>query len=202
MNYQKIYDQIIERAKTRKLESYKERHHIIPKCIGGTNEKSNIVELTAREHFLCHWLLYEIYLGNRKLAMAFFMMCNIKDRNQKRYTPSSRIYQYAKNVSSLLHHSKLDKYKDIYRQRIIGKSNVTIYGEEKAIEISKKKSKSLLSTYEKDSTLSKRKSLSMKNKNKKSQKLFTCSGCGKIGGISTMKQKHLPICKLLNATNA
>jgi len=56
MNYQKIYDQIIERAKNRKLEGYKEKHHIIPKCLGGPDNKENLVELTAREHFLCHLL--------------------------------------------------------------------------------------------------------------------------------------------------
>jgi hypothetical protein len=99
MNYQKIYDQIIEKAKTRKLKGYKEKHHIIPRCIGGGNEKSNIVELTAREHFLCHWLLHEIHPTNSKLAFAFWAMCNQKNPNQKeRYIPSSRTYEYAKKL--------------------------------------------------------------------------------------------------------
>ena len=57
MNYQKIHDAIIERAKTRKLEGYKERHHIIPRCLGGTDDNENLVDLTAREHFIIH-LLY------------------------------------------------------------------------------------------------------------------------------------------------
>lgn len=34
-----------------------ERHHIIPKSIGGTNDTSNIAILTYREHFIAHWLL-------------------------------------------------------------------------------------------------------------------------------------------------
>jgi len=54
MNYKRIHDQIIERAKSRILEGYKERHHIIPKCMGGNNEKDNLVYLTAREHFIIH----------------------------------------------------------------------------------------------------------------------------------------------------
>jgi hypothetical protein len=58
MNYERIYNQIIERAKNRKLIGYKERHHIIPKCMGGNNNELNLVELTAREHFLCHWLIH------------------------------------------------------------------------------------------------------------------------------------------------
>lgn len=96
MNYKKIYDQIIERANNRVLNGYKEKHHIIPRCLGGGDEKSNIAELTAREHFLCHWLLHEIYPEDKKLLWAFNMMCTVKDRNQMRYTPSSRIVEYAK----------------------------------------------------------------------------------------------------------
>ena len=45
MNYKKIHDQIIERAKTRKLEGYKEKHHIIPRCMGGNDEPENLVQL-------------------------------------------------------------------------------------------------------------------------------------------------------------
>ena len=47
MNYQKIYDSIIERSKSRQLDCYREKHHIIPRCIGGGSEKSNIVELSG-----------------------------------------------------------------------------------------------------------------------------------------------------------
>ena len=57
MNYEKIYNQIIERAKNRVLEGYGEKHHIIPKCMGGKNNLDNLVNLTAREHFLSHWFV-------------------------------------------------------------------------------------------------------------------------------------------------
>ena len=74
MDYQKIYNQIVEKAKNRMLEGYKEKHHIIPKCLGGNNDKDNLVELTAREHFLCHMLLCEIYPKEYKLKHALFLM--------------------------------------------------------------------------------------------------------------------------------
>jgi hypothetical protein len=96
MDYQKIYNQIIERAQNRKLEGYKEKHHIIPKCLGGTNDKENLVELTAREHFLCHWLLYRIYPNNKKLLYSFWLMSTRKGRK----LTSSRAYQEAKVVFS------------------------------------------------------------------------------------------------------
>lgn len=98
MNYQKIYNQIIERAKNRILEGYKEKHHIIPKCLGGSNDKSNLVELTAREHFLCHMLLVEIYPKEPKLWYALWLMIIGKNRknNLLEYKLSSRTYEKIK----------------------------------------------------------------------------------------------------------
>ena len=72
MEYKKIYNQIVERAKNREIEGYTEEHHIIPKCMGGGDEKENLVKLTAKEHFLCHKLLCEIYPNNRDLCMLYF----------------------------------------------------------------------------------------------------------------------------------
>ena len=98
MDYQKIYNQIINRAKTRQLEGYVERHHIIPKCMGGI-DKDNIVRLTAREHFLCHLLLCEIYPDNTNLSRALFLMSTNKNKKQyQRYKVSSRMYEYLKQT--------------------------------------------------------------------------------------------------------
>jgi 5-methylcytosine-specific restriction endonuclease McrA len=52
--YTNWYNSIIDSARNRILEGYSENHHIIPKSLGGSNDKSNIVALTAREHFICH----------------------------------------------------------------------------------------------------------------------------------------------------
>lgn len=96
MNYQKIYLNIIEFRKNNPLElsCYGERHHIIPKCLGGTNVKNNIIRLSAREHFICHALLAEMYPPDTeewyKMNHAFKMMkCNSTD--QQRYF-NSRLY--------------------------------------------------------------------------------------------------------------
>jgi hypothetical protein len=93
MNYKRIYDQIIDRAKNRDLIGYREKHHIIPICIGGSNSKQNIVELTAREHFICHLILHKLNPENSKLFYAFSMML-INSKNQNRYVPNSRMYEY------------------------------------------------------------------------------------------------------------
>jgi 5-methylcytosine-specific restriction endonuclease McrA len=61
MNYKKIYERIIDRARSRDLLSYKERHHIIPRCLGGSDDISNLVDLTPEEHYVCHQLLVKIH---------------------------------------------------------------------------------------------------------------------------------------------
>jgi len=75
MNYNKIYQQIIERAKARQIDGYNEKHHILPRCLGGDDSRDNLVSLTAREHFIAHLLLVKIYNGNLKLVKAVAMMC-------------------------------------------------------------------------------------------------------------------------------
>lgn len=80
MNYSKIYDALICKAKTeirKKLKRtdpnfiYYENHHIIPKCLGGTNDRENMVLLTAREHLVAHWILTKIYPHERRIWFAF-----------------------------------------------------------------------------------------------------------------------------------
>ena len=60
MNYQKIYNKLINRAKNRNIMGYVEKHHIIPKCLGGEDCKTNLVNLTPEEHYLAHQLLVKI----------------------------------------------------------------------------------------------------------------------------------------------
>ena len=64
MNYEKLYQSLIQKRKTNpisKEDQYCECHHIIPKSEGGTDDKDNLVNLTAREHFIAHLLLAKIY---------------------------------------------------------------------------------------------------------------------------------------------
>lgn len=98
MNYKKIHDQIIERAKNRKKPScYCEKHHIIPKSLGGSNEKSNLVILTGREHFIIHWLLVKI-MPCPQMILAFHKMTQSAGKKTNRYV--SKSYQYARKYWS------------------------------------------------------------------------------------------------------
>lgn len=122
MNYQRIYDQIIERAKNRQLTGYKERHHIIPRCMGGTNEKSNLVYLTAREHFIVHKLLCEIYPEHHGLLKAYFAMAMLTLPNRSN-SLTSREYNYlriefSKSNTGPLNHFYGKKHTDETRTKM------------------------------------------------------------------------------------
>jgi hypothetical protein len=103
MNHQKIYEAIIKRAQSenrKKLRKknpnyvYYEKHHIFPRCLGGKDEESNLVLLTAKEHYISHELLVYIYNTNRKLALALMRMSG----NTEKYKVSARDYARAKEL--------------------------------------------------------------------------------------------------------
>ncbi len=98
MDYKKIHDSIIGRAKSRLLVGYKERHHILPKSMGGDNSKGNLVDLTAKEHYIIHRLLIKIYPNERKLVYAFWRMIN--DRKEQRYKASPKIYEQTRILAA------------------------------------------------------------------------------------------------------
>jgi len=74
MDYKKHYDLLIEKAKHRKLSEYKEKHHIIPRCMGGTDNKDNLVDLTPEEHYVAHQLLVKMHPNHQGLIWAALQM--------------------------------------------------------------------------------------------------------------------------------
>jgi hypothetical protein len=70
MNYQEHYDRLIQRGKTRTLECYTEKHHIVPRCLGGSDDKENFARLTPEEHYLAHQLLVKMNPGHLGLARS------------------------------------------------------------------------------------------------------------------------------------
>jgi hypothetical protein len=112
MNYQAIYDNLIKQAQAAKLDGYVEKHHIIPKSMGGTNEASNIVRLTARQHFVAHWLLFKIH-KTPSMAKAFRLMLDASN------LPRSKTYAIAKSVyaASMVGDNNLSKRPEV-RQKL------------------------------------------------------------------------------------
>lgn len=97
-----FYDQIIEGAQKNPPQGYSEVHHIIPRSLGGTNDQSNLVRLSARDHFQCHKLLIEMYDENsqehRKLVYAFHKMAFGKQSKGYEITPEE--YERIKVLNS------------------------------------------------------------------------------------------------------
>jgi hypothetical protein len=58
------YTNIIDGAKNREREGCVELHHIVPRSIGGSDTKDNLIYLTFREHFLAHWSKTRSGIGN------------------------------------------------------------------------------------------------------------------------------------------
>lgn len=103
--YTKWYYEIINRARTRKIQGYVEKHHIIPRTLGGSNSTDNIVRLTAREHFICHLLLTKM-LNNperHKMVYALHMLSNASNKLHQRYKPSSKLYEYERKLFVEIH---------------------------------------------------------------------------------------------------
>jgi len=82
MDYSRIYINLIERSFERLVSGYVERHHIIPRCMGGDNKPRNIAILTPEEHYTCHLLLAKIYPNNKSLIYAANMMGATRQHNK------------------------------------------------------------------------------------------------------------------------
>ena len=103
--YRRWYYEIIKHAQSlnriKSKSTYYEQHHIIPKSANGTNSKDNLVLLTPREHFICHWLLIKFTSGNVKIkmmyALSFFTTRNINSRQYAISVKYNSISKQGKN---------------------------------------------------------------------------------------------------------
>jgi hypothetical protein len=115
--YSRIYDAIIDSAHRRNFASrkqakkelgYVEKHHIVPKCIGGSDDSSNLIFLTAKEHFVCHHLLTKMFESvdiSRQMRFALNKMSR-KSSTQKRVNITARMFDkirkdFAADISSM-----------------------------------------------------------------------------------------------------
>jgi hypothetical protein len=121
MDYKKHYIQLIQSRinRTPINGEYYETHHIVPKCWGGSNKKENLISLTAREHYIAHWLLYRIRPDSNGVSFAFWKMTFPGGRNVEReYKISSRAYAEAKTAMSIAN-KKLNTGKKVKPEHLI-----------------------------------------------------------------------------------
>lgn len=216
MNYQGIYDSLVKKAQNRmNVEGYTEKHHVIPRALGGNDDSSNIVVFTGREHFIAHLLLAKIHGGS--MWHAAHMMSNMKRYTNRKYEKVRE--EHAKQVSlkhsgkvvseetrlkisenkersakisqSLKGRPKSEEHKEAYKQaRLAGGG--WIVSEEQKRKVSEKLSGQGNPMWGKTHNEEARKIISEANKQK-----VSCPHCGKTGGIAIMKRWHFDNCKVL-----
>ena len=198
--YTKWYNSIISKAQTRAIESYTEKHHILPRSLGGTNLPNNLVKLTGREHFICHWLLVKMVTGpaREKMIYAFRMMrVTSRDHSGNRYKTklTSRIFaKYRKEHFEI--HSKNMKGR-------ISPTKGKKFGPQ-SIELRLRNSQSNMGKNlgKEPGNKGKPQPDCIKNKKRKPKPIVTCPHCGSVGGKSAMARWHFDKCKSLIRTKS
>lgn len=139
MTYKEFIDNILEtRGRFNCGEEYHERHHIVPKCMGGTNEEENLIDLFAREHFEAHRLLALENLDNDSLILAWTMMAWAKNDNEQRYEVTAEEYEFAKIALSQIQ----SKLKSGCNNPMYGKTTIGNTGKKASAKTRKKMSDS------------------------------------------------------------
>lgn len=140
MNYKQHYKKLMERSKSRTLDGYVEKHHIVPKCLGGTDDSANIAILTPEEHFLAHQLLVKIYPKSTPLIKSALIMTT----HQNRQRANNKLFGWLRRRASL--HQKQWIAENGHPRGMLGKkhdvnnigyitSGLKKYSSEKRIEV-------------------------------------------------------------------
>lgn len=108
MNYKKIYAAFIADRflKQSSISGYFEKHHIVPRSLGGSDDPSNIINLIPEDHFFSHLLLAKIHGGKMWAPIAFMVGGQRKNwkpcKSRREYAWAVR--EMAKNVGGINSH--------------------------------------------------------------------------------------------------
>jgi hypothetical protein len=99
--YTRWYENLISSRRGRTLpgDMYVEKHHIIPRSLGGSDTVNNIIHLTAREHFIAHLLLVKIHSGKAGMKMAHALRRMLTGNKEYRYIPNSHTYAVIRTLA-------------------------------------------------------------------------------------------------------
>jgi len=152
--YERWYQELIETRKGRHIpeDVYSESHHIVPRCLGGSDDSINRIDLFPKEHFIAHLLLARIHSGRAGMQMAHALRRMLTGGRGQRYIPNSRTYQLVRTLAmekcsgknnpmwertGELHPS-FGKYDQIYtpehRARVSAKSKGRVWSEEHRVK--------------------------------------------------------------------
>lgn len=107
--YELYIQRILDSRKNIKDENeYQEKHHIVPKCMDGSNDKDNLIYLYAQEHYYAHKLLALENPENYGCVAAWHKMQNPVNANQqRRYVIEAEEYAQARKMFSKLHSERM-----------------------------------------------------------------------------------------------
>lgn len=183
-------------TKLNRLQDH-EKHHVVPICAGGSNDHTNLVFLTRREHFICHMLLVKFCLPEhlKSLRYALGMM-----RSRKKYV-SSHSYSFAKKQYVLAHiETRLgSRHSEETKQKIskahLGRKRTPEHCENTRLSQLGKK---LSEEHKKklgDATRGRKITYTITSKQKAPKPKVTCPHCGIIGGKPVLTRFHFDNCK-------
>jgi hypothetical protein len=218
--YTKWYFTIVHSAINRPISGYVEKHHIIPKSLGGSNDQSNLVSLTAREHFICHLLLLRMVTDiDHKRKMIYAAWQQSRSSKLKGGKVTSRIYeQLKKQLSELYTGRKRAPFSEQAKQNMktaaktrkkveysaerINKLKEMVQ-QSKGVSLSNEHKENIRAamagkSYEERYGIEKANELREKRRNQQLLRpTVTCPHCGKSGKGAFMNRYHFDNCKLL-----
>jgi hypothetical protein len=125
MDYQRIYAAFINdrMGKQPAAPEYSERHHIVPRALGGGDEAANMIRLTPEDHYFAHLLLAKIHGGH-------LWSCVLLLTGRRRYnTPWAAVVGKARYGYGLARrkHAEKERQKDGLKGADNGNYNATVY---------------------------------------------------------------------------
>ena len=189
--YSKVYFSTIEKAVQRgwKKARGRERHHIIPQSLGGNNDKSNLVYLSCREHFLCHWLLVKMTEGEYYHKMVYALMgMRAENEHQERYQTifTARVYEKYR-IEHAEYHSKLMKSKNL----VPWNKGRILEGEELDQHRERTRNRKIDPNRQAEGQLKRIAKVSGQKRSEETKKLMSLKATGKTKGPMSDEQKKL-----------
>jgi hypothetical protein len=204
MDYWKHYNLIIERARTRSITGYVERHHITPRCMGGGDEPQNIVALTPEEHMVAHQLLAKMYQDHPGIAFGALMMATrvsnkkygwLRRNFAEKMSGIDRSSWKAKETQSAEHKRKIAEAvkkswenPEIRQKQVAAMKGRVLSDQHKAALSASRQGKKLSEEHKRKIGLAHRGA-------KHTMSKLTCIHCQKTGGATNMKRYHFDYCK-------
>lgn len=239
MDYIKMYNKLIQNAKEHveerrllnKQSVYFEGHHIIPKCLNGAGSskdwkranyninESNIVPLTAKEHYIAHLLLTKIYPDNQKIFFAFYALVHwgkytgstkrnfrisarqyqsIKESRNKFQQPQYRKINYSHSEETKQKLSESKKGNTWNKGRIVSDSTRELISKANSGKVRNESFKLKVSNTHKGKVLSEetKQKISKNGTGRRyTQTKVVCPYCNREGGKANMTRHHFDNCK-------